>query len=112
MVGPEAMEKFCEDIGVEPENVSLSWIYLTASFSALLPFISTATERLWPFLQSKKTFWREYTVFCLHPQMSFKQTHFLSFLQIIMLVIAWHLEAANMGFFTKDEWLRGMTLLQ
>lgn len=44
MVGPEAMEKFCEDIGVEPENVSLSWIYLTASFSALLPFISTATE--------------------------------------------------------------------
>ncbi|KAM3616926.1 uncharacterized protein V6R79_026159 [Siganus canaliculatus] len=50
-VGPEAMEKFCEDIGVEPEN-------------------------------------------------------------IIMLVLAWHLEAANMGFFTKDEWLRGMTILQ
>lgn len=23
VVGPEAMEKFCEDIGVEPENVSL-----------------------------------------------------------------------------------------
>lgn len=22
MVGPEGMEKFCEDIGVEPENVS------------------------------------------------------------------------------------------
>ncbi|KAI3353966.1 hypothetical protein L3Q82_018456, partial [Scortum barcoo] len=51
VVGPEAMEKFCKDIGVEPEN-------------------------------------------------------------IIMLVLAWHLEAANMGFFTKDEWLRGMTLLQ
>ncbi|KAK2846568.1 hypothetical protein Q5P01_009567 [Channa striata] len=51
MVGPEAMEKFCEDIGVEPEN-------------------------------------------------------------IIMLVLAWHLEAANMGFFTKEEWLRGMTILQ
>uniref|UniRef100_A0A3Q0SP58 DCN1-like protein n=1 Tax=Amphilophus citrinellus TaxID=61819 RepID=A0A3Q0SP58_AMPCI len=49
--GPEAMEKFCEDIGVEPEN-------------------------------------------------------------IIMLVLAWHLEAANMGYFTKDEWLRGMTTLQ
>lgn len=49
--GPEAMEKFCEDIGVEPEN-------------------------------------------------------------IIMLVLAWHLEAANMGYFTKDEWLRGMTILQ
>lgn len=23
MVGPEGMEKFCEDIGVEPENVSV-----------------------------------------------------------------------------------------
>lgn len=23
VVGPEGMEKFCEDIGVEPENVSL-----------------------------------------------------------------------------------------
>lgn len=23
VVGPEAMEKFCEDIGVKPENVSL-----------------------------------------------------------------------------------------
>lgn len=51
VVGPEAMEKFCIDIGVEPEN-------------------------------------------------------------IIMLVLAWHLEAASMGFFTKEEWLRGMTLLQ
>lgn len=23
VVGPEGMEKFCEDIGVEPENVSI-----------------------------------------------------------------------------------------
>ncbi|XP_036820505.1 DCN1-like protein 4 isoform X2 [Oncorhynchus mykiss] len=51
VLGPEGMEKFCEDIGVEPEN-------------------------------------------------------------IIMLVIAWKLEAPNMGFFTKEEWLKGMTLLQ
>ncbi|XP_023117672.1 DCN1-like protein 5 isoform X1 [Amphiprion ocellaris] len=51
VVGPEAMAKFCEDVGVEPENV-------------------------------------------------------------LMLVLAWHLEAANMGFFTRDEWLRGMTVLQ
>ncbi|XP_013888259.1 DCN1-like protein 5 isoform X2 [Austrofundulus limnaeus] len=51
VVGPEAMEKFCEDIAVEPEN-------------------------------------------------------------ILMLVLAWYLEAANMGYFTKDEWLRGMTVLQ
>ncbi|XP_029111774.1 DCN1-like protein 5 [Scleropages formosus] len=51
VVGPEGMEKFCEDIGVEPEN-------------------------------------------------------------IIMLVLAWKLEAPNMGFFTKEEWIKGMTLLQ
>lgn len=25
VVGPEGMEKFCEDIGVEPENVSLTY---------------------------------------------------------------------------------------
>ncbi|XP_026182988.1 DCN1-like protein 5 [Mastacembelus armatus] len=51
VVGPEAMEKFCKDLGVEPEN-------------------------------------------------------------IIMLVLAWHLNAATMGYFTKEEWLRGMTGLQ
>lgn len=51
VVGPEGMEKFCEDIGVEPEN-------------------------------------------------------------IIMLVLAWKLEAESMGFFTKEEWLKGMTSLQ
>uniref|UniRef100_A0A3Q3JUX0 DCN1-like protein n=1 Tax=Monopterus albus TaxID=43700 RepID=A0A3Q3JUX0_MONAL len=51
VLGPEAMEKFCKDIGVEPEN-------------------------------------------------------------IIMLVLAWHLSAANMGYFTKEEWLMGMTALQ
>ncbi|KAM4627755.1 DCN1-like protein 5 [Polymixia lowei] len=51
VLGPEGMEKFCEDIGVEPEN-------------------------------------------------------------IIMLVLAWKLEASNMGFFTKEEWLKGMTSLQ
>ncbi len=31
MVGPEGMEKFCEDIGVEPENVSrffVVWLHL------------------------------------------------------------------------------------
>lgn len=26
VVGPEGMEKFCEDIGVEPENVSSEFI--------------------------------------------------------------------------------------
>ncbi|MBV96683.1 DCN1-like protein 4, partial [Eschrichtius robustus] len=44
VVGPEGMEKFCEDIGVEPENV-------------------------------------------------------------VMLVLAWKLDAQNMGYFTLQEWL-------
>ncbi|XP_035565496.1 DCN1-like protein 5 [Canis lupus dingo] len=29
-----------------------------------------------------------------------------------MLVLAWKLEAESMGFFTKEEWLKGMTSLQ
>lgn len=51
ILGPEGMEKFCEDIGVEPEN-------------------------------------------------------------IVMLVLAWRLQAVNMGFFTKEEWLEGMSFLK
>lgn len=51
MLGPEGMEKFCEDIGVEPENV-------------------------------------------------------------VMLVLAYRLQARQMGFFTQDEWLRGLSELQ
>ncbi|KAJ0065281.1 hypothetical protein NL108_007002, partial [Boleophthalmus pectinirostris] len=51
VVGPEGMEKFCEDIGVEPENV-------------------------------------------------------------VMLVLAWKLDAQSMGYFTLQEWLRGMGSLQ
>ncbi|CAE1279991.1 DCUN1D4_5 [Acanthosepion pharaonis] len=51
LISPEGMEKFCEDIGVEPEN-------------------------------------------------------------IVMLVLAWKLAAKSMGFFTMQEWLKGMTELQ
>lgn len=50
-LGPEGMEKFCEDIGVEPEN-------------------------------------------------------------LVMLVLAWMLDAKQMGFFTQTEWMNGMTKLQ
>lgn len=50
-IGPEGMEKFCEDIGVEPQNV-------------------------------------------------------------VMLALAWNLDAKNMGFFTLNEWLQGMSHLQ
>lgn len=51
LVGPEGMEKFCEDIGVEPENVA-------------------------------------------------------------MLVLAYKMGAKQMGFFTKTEWMKGLTDLQ
>lgn len=51
VLGPEGMEKFCEDIGVEPENV-------------------------------------------------------------VMLVLAYRMQARQMGFFTQEEWLRGLTELQ
>ncbi|XP_066999213.1 DCN1-like protein 4 isoform X1 [Anabrus simplex] len=51
MLGPEGMEKFCEDIGVEPENV-------------------------------------------------------------VMLVLAWKMSARQMGFFTQQEWLKGLVDLQ
>ncbi|XP_035780385.1 DCN1-like protein 4 isoform X2 [Anopheles albimanus] len=50
-LGPEGMEKFCEDIGVEPENVA-------------------------------------------------------------MLVLAYKMGAKQMGFFTKTEWMKGLTDLQ
>lgn len=49
--GPEGMEKFCEDIGVEPENV-------------------------------------------------------------VMLVLAYKMNARQMGFFTQSEWTKGFTDLQ
>lgn len=51
ILGPEGMEKFCEDIGVEPENV-------------------------------------------------------------VMLVIAYKMGAKQMGYFTQEEWLKGLTDLQ
>ncbi|KAK6631800.1 DCN1-like protein 4 [Polyplax serrata] len=50
-LGPEGMEKFCEDIGVEPENV-------------------------------------------------------------VMLVLAWKMNANQMGFFSQQEWLKGLIELQ
>lgn len=51
VLGPEGMEKFCEDIGVEPEN-------------------------------------------------------------IVMLVLAYRMQARQMGFFTQEEWLKGLSELQ
>lgn len=51
LLGPDGMEKFCEDIGVEPENV-------------------------------------------------------------VMLVLAWKMNARQMGFFTMQEWIRGLTDIQ
>lgn len=42
----------------------------------------------------------------------FSLSFMFSAFQIIMLVLAWKLEAESMGFFTKEEWLKGMTSLQ
>lgn len=50
-LGPEGMEKFCEDIAVQPEDV-------------------------------------------------------------VMLVLAWKMQARQMGFFTSQEWMKGLTDLQ
>lgn len=45
MVGPEGMEKFCEDIGVEPENVSaylksfiFRHLFISLAFSLMTSF--------------------------------------------------------------------------
>lgn len=37
---------------------------------------------------------------------------FLPLKQVVMLVLAWKLDAQNMGYFTLQEWLKGMTSLQ
>lgn len=37
---------------------------------------------------------------------------FFFFKQVVMLVLAWKLDAQNMGYFTLQEWLKGMTSLQ
>lgn len=50
-LGPEGMEKFCMDIGVDPED-------------------------------------------------------------LVMLVLAWKMNAKSMGYFTSTEWLKGLTELQ
>lgn len=50
-LGPEGMEKFCLDIGVDPED-------------------------------------------------------------LVMLVLAWKMNAKSMGYFTNTEWLKGLTELQ
>lgn len=40
VVGPEGMEKFCEDIGVEPENVSFFFTFFAYSARKVLFFLS------------------------------------------------------------------------
>lgn len=54
MVGPEGMEKFCEDIGVEPENVSKS-LFLCRSFMCRLWCISTMVIFTYSLLMTYKT---------------------------------------------------------
>lgn len=33
-------------------------------------------------------------------------------MQVVMLVLAWKLDAQSMGYFTLQEWLKGMGSLQ
>uniref|UniRef100_A0A8C2M2M7 DCN1-like protein n=1 Tax=Cricetulus griseus TaxID=10029 RepID=A0A8C2M2M7_CRIGR len=49
---------------------------------------------------------------CLAWFYEYAETFSEAFGVIIMLVLAWKLEAESMGFFTKEEWLKGMTSLQ
>jgi len=37
---------------------------------------------------------------------------FLLTLKIVMLVIAWHMKAKRMGYFTRSEWMEGLQELQ
>jgi len=39
-------------------------------------------------------------------------TSFVIDLKVVMLSLAWKLRAEQMGFFTVNEWVRGMTDLQ
>lgn len=54
-----------------------------------------------------------FALFYIRVNMCVSKPYFDSvFLQIVMLVLAWKLDALNMGFFTKEEWMKGMTSLQ
>ena len=44
--------------------------------------------------------------------MYFKESYYLFLCQIVMLSLAYKLDAKSMGFFTLAEWLKGMTELQ
>lgn len=37
---------------------------------------------------------------------------FIGVLKIVMLVIAWHMKAKRMGYFTRSEWMEGMKTLK
>lgn len=75
VLGPDAMEQFCKDIGVDPENV------------VMLGKIH----------------------FHYHTILFFR--HWLAFL-CVSLVIAYKMNARQMGFFTQAEWQKGLTDLQ
>lgn len=84
VLGPDAMEQFCKDIGVEPEDVvMLGELIFSFSFSA---------DAHWHF--SMFTSSHRFVVFFL------------------LTVIAYKMNARQMGFFTQSEWQKGLTDLQ
>ncbi|XP_040603127.1 DCN1-like protein 4 isoform X6 [Mesocricetus auratus] len=92
VVGPEGMEKFCEDIGVEPENEEDVLFNEPRQAVSQLDAAHKASVEV----NACKAFLPPLT----------------SALKVVMLVLAWKLDAQNMGYFTLQEWLKGMTALQ
>jgi DCN1-like protein 1/2 len=70
-IGPAGMEKFCQDLEVDPEDVQA----LSNSFLAIM---------------SRSN---------------------LPFLQVVTLVIAYHMKAQQMGCFTREEFMKGFETL-
>ena len=53
VIQPEGMEKFCEDIAVEPENVS-NYLIIKLIFCNYLPHIPTNNELKGAYTMNKK----------------------------------------------------------
>ncbi|RXM30346.1 DCN1-like protein 4 [Acipenser ruthenus] len=95
VVGPEGMEKFCEDIGVEPENLCTPCRELAAFEFRYNHCIAGSDDVVGP--EGMEKFCEDIGV---EPE------------NVVMLVLAWKLDAQNMGYFTLQEWLKGMGALQ
>ncbi|EMP25091.1 DCN1-like protein 4, partial [Chelonia mydas] len=122
VVGPEGMEKFCEDIGVEPENTVAG----AKPPAAEMPPRSGSRKKLrrQNAAEKRQRFSAAFRrAVLLRPRLAaaFWRRGVLwastaapvgAIAPVVMLVLAWKLDAQNMGYFTLQEWLKGMTSLQ